>query len=37
LKKEKDQWNPIKKKMKPWIDVSKMNKIYGDGSSCAIM
>lgn len=23
------QWDPIKKKMKPWIDIREMNKVYG--------
>mmetsp|Transcript_24370 Transcript_24370/g.52542 ORF Transcript_24370/g.52542 Transcript_24370/m.52542 type:complete len:415 (-) Transcript_24370:176-1420(-) len=26
--KQKGQWNPIKKKVTPWIDVKKMDKIY---------
>jgi len=36
LKHEDEQYNPIKKKPAPWIDVSALNKIYGD-SSCIIM
>lgn len=28
--------NPIKKKVTPWIDMKKLNKIYGD-ESCTIM
>lgn len=36
LKKEKRHWNPIKKKLSPWIDLKKLNSIYGD-SSCALM
>jgi hypothetical protein len=34
--KEKGQWNPIKKKVTPWIDMRKLNKIYG-GDSCTMM
>lgn len=36
LKHEDEQYNPIKKKPTPWIDVNALNKIYGD-SSCIIM
>lgn len=28
LARQKGQWNPIKKKVTPWIDVKKMDKIY---------
>mmetsp|Transcript_3435 Transcript_3435/g.5150 ORF Transcript_3435/g.5150 Transcript_3435/m.5150 type:complete len:426 (+) Transcript_3435:77-1354(+) len=28
-KQQEGQWNPIKKKVTPWIDMKKMNKIYG--------
>lgn len=28
---EKQQWNPVKKKVTPWVDVKKLNSIYGDG------
>lgn len=35
--KEKVQWNPIKKRMMPLLDVKKMNKVYGDGGACNIM
>uniref|UniRef100_A0A7S2EDQ8 Uncharacterized protein n=1 Tax=Ditylum brightwellii TaxID=49249 RepID=A0A7S2EDQ8_9STRA len=31
------QWNPIKKKLAPWIDLKKLNRMYGGGSSCTIM
>ena len=34
---EGPQWNPIKKKVTPWIDVKKLDKIYGDGTKCTIM
>lgn len=37
LKKEKQQWNPIKKKMMPWISVKVLNKCYGQKSACTIM
>jgi hypothetical protein len=33
---EQKQWNPIRKKMMPWIDMKKLAKTYGD-SSCTIM
>jgi len=36
LRKERGQWNPIKKKVTPWIDMKKLNKMYGD-ESCTIM
>ena len=36
LKIEKDQWDPVKKKMKPMLNLKEMHKIYGD-SSCTIM
>ena len=31
LNKESTQWNPIKKKMMPLVDLAKMSSIYGDG------
>jgi len=37
LRKEELQYNPVKKKMTPWIDIHKLNKLYGDGTGCAIM
>jgi len=33
---EKRQWNPIRKKMMPWIDVKKLNSVYGD-ETCICM
>ena len=30
LAKQRGQWNPIKRKVTPWIDVKKMDKMYGD-------
>lgn len=33
---EQPQWNPLKKKIKPWISLKRLNKIYG-GSACTIM
>lgn len=33
---ERRQWNPIKKKMMPWIDMKELSKKYGD-PSCTIM
>jgi Mg-chelatase subunit ChlD len=29
LSKERKQWNPITKRMEPWIDMKKLNKAYG--------
>jgi hypothetical protein len=38
LKNEMLQYNPVKKKMTPWIDLKKLDKIYGDGKDgCTIM
>lgn len=31
LKQEDKQYNPIKKKPTPWIDVRSLNKVYGNG------
>lgn len=36
MKKENNQWNPITKKVQPWVDVKKLNKAYGE-SGCSIM
>jgi len=33
---EKKQWNPMKKRMTPWVDTKRLNSVYGD-SSCTIM
>lgn len=33
---ESPQWNPLKKKVKPWISVKKLNRIY-NGRACTIM
>merc|ERR1712224_504053 len=33
---EKKQWNPVKKRLTPWVDVRKMNSVYG-GEACTIM
>lgn len=35
LQHETEQWNPRRKKLKPWISVKKLNKIY-DGAGCVI-
>ena len=37
IKQESLQWDPIKKKLMPWIDVKRMHKCYGDSDSCCIM
>jgi hypothetical protein len=29
--KEKKQWNPVKQKMEPWVDVKRLKKEYGGG------
>jgi hypothetical protein len=34
--KEKGQWNPMTKKVQPWVDMKKLNKAYG-GGSCSVM
>lgn len=36
LQREQKQWNPVKKKVLPWIDLKKLNKTYGEGN-CSIM
>jgi len=28
VEKEKKQWNPVKKKMAPWVDLKKLDKAY---------
>ena len=33
---EDQQWNPISKKLSPWINVKKLNAIYGHGFYCII-
>jgi len=37
LKNETLQWNPIKKKMMPWIDLKVLHKYHGNGKACVIM
>mmetsp|Transcript_14592 Transcript_14592/g.21545 ORF Transcript_14592/g.21545 Transcript_14592/m.21545 type:complete len:401 (-) Transcript_14592:529-1731(-) len=37
LQKEDKQWNPMKKKVTPWINMKQLDKIYGDSSSCSVM
>jgi hypothetical protein len=34
---ESKQWNPITKKLAPWIDLKKLNKAYGTGKGCTLM
>jgi hypothetical protein len=36
VQKEKRQWNPITKKVQPWVDMKQLNKAYG-GSNCSVM
>ena len=35
--KEDWQWNPIKKKAQPWVNVKKLDKEYGGTGGCSIM
>lgn len=37
VKKEPKQWDPMSKKMARWINVHKLDHMYGAGSSCSIM
>merc|ERR1739844_260959 len=37
LSHEELQWNPLKRKLMPWIDLKKLDKNYGDGGGCIIM
>lgn len=37
LDKEELQYNPVKQQITPWINLKKLNKIYGDGGGCVIM
>jgi len=39
LSKEDLQWNPVTKRMSPWIDMKQLDRIYGfnDGCVCSIM
>ena len=37
-KSEGNQWNPIKKKMSPWVDLKELNNTYGKSAGdCTIM
>ena len=33
---EKKQWNPIKKKLTPWVDTRKLHSVYGE-DTCICM
>lgn len=37
LRNETEQWDPIKKRMKPWVNLHTLNYVYGDGSDCTIL
>ena len=37
LRKEQTQWDPITKRMRPWINMYTLNTMYGDGSACIIL
>ena len=34
---EKKTWNPIRKKMMPWVDIKKLDHVYGRSPACTIM
>mmetsp|Transcript_18967 Transcript_18967/g.18236 ORF Transcript_18967/g.18236 Transcript_18967/m.18236 type:complete len:373 (-) Transcript_18967:34-1152(-) len=34
MKFETPQWNPVKKRVMPWIDMYQLHKIYGNSSDC---
>lgn len=36
VKNEKMQYNPVKKKVMPWIDMKKLQSTYGGGSDCTV-
>lgn len=36
LEREKVQWDPMRKKSLPWVNVKLLNKIYGKGT-CSVM
>lgn len=36
LNQEQPQWNPLRRKIKPWISIKKLNKTY-NGPACSIM
>jgi len=36
-KREKKQWNPIQKKMTPWVDIKKLDRAYGDSPLSTMM
>jgi len=35
--KEEWHWNPINKKVQPWVNVKKLDKAYGRSGGCSIM
>mmetsp|Transcript_13118 Transcript_13118/g.19088 ORF Transcript_13118/g.19088 Transcript_13118/m.19088 type:complete len:480 (-) Transcript_13118:777-2216(-) len=37
VKQEKLQWNPIRKRLLPWINTRQLNRTYGGGGKCTIM
>jgi len=37
LRQESLQWNPIRKCMKPWISIKKLNRCYSGAPSCIIL
>jgi len=37
LTNERFQWNPIKRRMMPWINMKKLNKVYGKKKNCSVM
>jgi Mg-chelatase subunit ChlD len=36
VKKEKDEWNPVTRRLGPWVDVKKLDKVYNK-NACVVM
>mmetsp|Transcript_23082 Transcript_23082/g.48360 ORF Transcript_23082/g.48360 Transcript_23082/m.48360 type:complete len:410 (-) Transcript_23082:94-1323(-) len=34
---EKHQWNPIRKRMMPWVDIKKLDRVYGDSALNSVL
>lgn len=34
---EKDQYNPVTKKIEPWVNMKNLKNQYSDGGSCCVM
>lgn len=37
LREESFQWNPVKRRMMPWINLKKLKRYYGSGKECVVM